>query len=104
MPNGMIHKLKFGILGMAFVVLSACNEAPPQPISPSKLAPPVNLVVGEGFTNPLGYYESAPRFSWQISPSSTAKRQTAYQLQVASSIDLLNTQADLWDSKKIPSK
>ncbi|MDG1469438.1 MAG: hypothetical protein P8Q24_09810 [Glaciecola sp.] len=38
---------------------------------------PIALKVGEGFVNPIGYYESMPRFSWQVSPTA------AYQFQQA---------------------
>lgn len=66
-------------------------------------AAPVSLFVGEGFDNPLGYYESAPRFSWKMDPNAKANMQTAYQIQVASSEEQLNQSPDLWDSSKIQS-
>jgi alpha-L-rhamnosidase len=64
---------------------------------------PTHLVVGEGFDNPIGYYESHPRFSWSIPEKANANAQTAYQLQVASSLDLLNSNPDLWESNKTAS-
>ncbi|MDP5031520.1 alpha-L-rhamnosidase [Paraglaciecola sp.] len=62
---------------------------------------PAKLTVGEGFTNPLGYYESVPRFSWIIPANSSANSQTAYQLQVVSDPSLFTAKADLWDSQKV---
>lgn len=61
---------------------------------------PVNLKVGEGFVEPMGYYESKPRFSWQLPQQSTSNFQSAYQIQVASSEKYIE-EADLWDSHKI---
>jgi alpha-L-rhamnosidase len=63
------------------------------------LAAPVELKVGEGFVEPIGYYEQAPRFSWQIAPTAQSQFQQAYQIQVASSQANI-ADADLWDSQK----
>lgn len=62
-----------------------------------------DLRVGEGFVDPLGYYEANPRLSWRISESATSQFQTAYQIQVASSIAQLLEKPDLWDSHKVNS-
>ncbi|UMB54124.1 glycoside hydrolase family 78 protein [Lutibacter sp. A64] len=61
---------------------------------------PNKLKLSEGFINPVGFYNPKPTFSWQIPLSDTNKSQTAYQIVVASSPDLLPNSADLWDSKK----
>ena len=66
-------------------------------------ASPAQLRVGEGFSNPLGYYESAPRFSWKLSPNSESDFQSAYQVQVASKPEGFVSGADLWDSQKVVS-
>ena len=63
------------------------------------MAAPVELKVGEGFVEPIGYYEKAPRFSWQIAPTAQSQFQQAYQIQVASSQANI-ADADLWDSQK----
>ncbi|WP_232222421.1 hypothetical protein [Glaciecola sp. HTCC2999] len=60
---------------------------------------PIALEVGEGFVNPIGYYEQAPRFSWKISPDASYQFQQAYQIQVTSNGDNI-ADADLWDSQK----
>ncbi|WP_395341709.1 family 78 glycoside hydrolase catalytic domain [Ningiella sp. W23] len=60
---------------------------------------PIKLSVGEGFYNPIGYYEPMPRFSWKIHPESLSQSQSAYQIQVASNMFDKNS-ADIWDSKK----
>lgn len=68
------------------------------------LASPTSLEVGEGFVNPIGYYEPKPRFSWLFAPSDGAsKSQSAYQIQVSSSPTGLLNKPDKWDSGKVQS-
>lgn len=67
------------------------------------IASPSSLLVGEGFVNPIGYYEAQPRFSWEIEKSSTAKFQTAYQIQVASTPEGFTNNNTIWDSQKVES-
>jgi len=50
---------------------------------------PRKLVVGEGFTDPLGFHDATPSFSWQLPEG--AERQTAYQVEV-------RDQDLVWDS------
>ncbi len=51
--------------------------------------------------NPLGIDKLQPSFNWKITGDKRGTFQTAYQIMVASSIDLLNSDnPDLWDSKK----
>ncbi len=61
---------------------------------------PYDLTVSEGLSNPLGFHDSMPRFSWKLNDSRFKARQTAYQMQVASaeSFDLPS-----WDSGKVES-
>jgi alpha-L-rhamnosidase len=40
------------------------------------------LTVGEGFANPVGFYDATPAFSWKLPEG--VKKQTAYCLEVAS--------------------
>ena len=55
--------------------------------------------------NPLGVDDTHPRLSWQLQATANGERaqlQTAYQVLVASSTNLLSaSQGDLWDSGKI---
>lgn len=62
---------------------------------------PFDLTISEGFENPIGFYDSIPTFSWKL-PQGT-KRQSAYEILVASSPDLLPERADLWSSGKVES-
>jgi alpha-L-rhamnosidase len=53
---------------------------------------------------PLGIDDATPRFSWQVSDPSRGAKQSAYQVQVASSADLLKQgNADVWDSGRVNS-
>lgn len=58
----------------------------------------------EYLTNPLGIDEVAPRLSWVVESPERGERQSAYQILVASSPELLAAgQGDLWDSGKVSS-
>ena len=108
----MLSKIKsnFTILVISLSIASlsmvACSDIyDSQHLTNRALADaPVNLIVGEGFENPLGYYESQPRFSWKIDDRALAQSQTAYQIQVASDILLFNTVPDYWDTLKVQSE
>lgn len=54
--------------------------------------------------NPQGIDVVSPRLSWVVSSSQRGQRQTAYQVQVASSPAVLQARSgDLWDSGKVSS-
>jgi len=53
------------------------------------LATPEQLVVGEGFTESLGFHDATPTFSWKLPVG--VKNQTAYRIEVKS-------ETPLWDS------
>lgn len=58
----------------------------------------------EYLSNPLGIDSVRPRLSWQMQSEIRADRQTAYQVVVATSPELLKLkQGDLWDSGKVSS-
>ena len=94
----LINIRNVSFLSLLLLVIS-CTAKNVDTDTSSILAPHM-LKVGEGFVNPVGYYESSPRFSWQISAKAEAKSQSAYQIQVASSIQTLGQSLGLWDSKK----
>lgn len=55
-------------------------------------------------TNPLGVDVSAPRLAWKLTSAAKDQRQSAYQILVASSAELLALgNGDLWDSGKVAS-
>jgi alpha-L-rhamnosidase len=54
--------------------------------------------------DPLGIDESQPRLTWQVGSPARAQRQSAYQLIVASSAEVLaDDRGDIWDSGKVTS-
>jgi len=65
---------------------------------------PVNLLC-EAKLNPLGLSETSPRLSWQdvaTVPGERGQYQTAYMIQVASSLQVLtNNQGDLWNTGQV---
>ncbi len=64
---------------------------------------PTNLHC-EYFTNPLGLDELRPRLSWLVSDERRGAVQTAYQVRVASSQEMLAKEgADLWESGRVKS-
>ena len=64
---------------------------------------PTNLRC-EYLVNPLGIDAGSPRLSWILASDQRGEQQTAYQILVASSADLLNADTgDLWDSGKVVS-
>ncbi len=66
--------------------------------------PQVSELRCEYLVDPLGIGETRPRLSWIMESDRRGDRQTAYQILVAASRDLLaKDQGDLWDSGKIES-
>jgi alpha-L-rhamnosidase len=64
---------------------------------------PVELRV-DNLKTPLGIDDPAPRFSWQLRDPARGARQTAYEVLVASSPELLSPgKADVWDSGRVAS-
>jgi alpha-L-rhamnosidase len=64
---------------------------------------PAKLRVDD-LATPLGLDDKAPRFAWQLSDTKQGAKQTAYQVQVATSRALLiSGKPDAWDSGKVSS-
>ena len=56
----------------------------------------------DNLTTPLGLDDATPHFSWQLRDTARGARQTAYEVQVASSATLLKQgKADVWDSGRV---
>ena len=56
----------------------------------------------EYLENPLGVDVAKPRLSWVLKDDERGQKQTAYQILVASTPEILaKDQGDLWDSGKI---
>ena len=76
---------------------------------PASFAADITNLRCEYLTNPLGIDVEKPRLSWVIAertqnPESRNQRQTAFQVLVASTPEILaQDQGDLWDSGKVTS-
>lgn len=58
----------------------------------------------EYLVNPLGIDAAQPRLSWTVAAEGRARRQSAYQILVATSRQaVLDSRADLWDSGRVAS-
>ncbi|MGD0347539.1 MAG: family 78 glycoside hydrolase catalytic domain [Terracidiphilus sp.] len=58
----------------------------------------------DNLKNPLGIDDPAPHFSWQLHDPKPGAKQTAYEVQVASSPELLaRGKADMWSSGRVDS-
>ena len=96
------------LLTILQVLTSGLTEVSAGPVktSSSQLAAPTRLRC-DYRSDPLGIDSTAPRLDWIVSPtdpSSRAVTQSAYQILVASTPDLLAADAgDLWDSGKVTS-
>ncbi len=67
------------------------------------MASPVDLRV-EQRTDPLGMDQTRPVLSWRSDATAYQWRQTAYEIEVASSMESLQSgKADVWDSGRTPS-
>jgi alpha-L-rhamnosidase len=72
--------------------------------TPNQQATAVANLRCEYLTNPLGIDVAKPRLSWIIESNRREERQTAFQVLVASSEELLKKdKGDLWDSRKVAS-
>jgi len=73
-------------------------------IGGSASAMSVNHLLCEGRIAPLNVDAAQPVLSWQLGSDRRSDQQTAYEILVASSREMLaQNQADLWDSKKVAS-
>jgi len=71
---------------------------------PHQQATDVTNLRCEYLTNPMGIDVERPRLSWVIESNRRGERQTAFQVLVASSEELLKKdRGDLWDSRKVAS-
>jgi alpha-L-rhamnosidase len=91
---------------LSFLVLCACLVVVAQGSRKTAADPPlrVDQVRCEGLINPLGIDVTAPRLSWTLESSVRGQLQSAYQILVASTRELLqNDGGDLWNSGRVQS-
>ncbi|NNF32525.1 MAG: family 78 glycoside hydrolase catalytic domain [Saprospiraceae bacterium] len=93
----MRNKISYiGLFKVIFLLLLfiSCNTE-------NGIEKPFDLSVSEGFTNPIGFYDDNPTFSWKLPLG--VQEQGAYSIAVASTPDLLSENADLWESGRVDS-
>lgn len=89
-------------VGGLILSLLACGLTQPQ--TELNKPKPTSLKIDQGFVNPLGFHNPRPSFSWQLPTHTDLKKQTHYQILVASQAHLLPKAPDLWNSQKIASE
>ncbi len=88
-----VRRFAWGVIWMAATTVST--------VQARTEAGPVELRV-DNLQAPLGIDDAAPHFSWQLQDPSRGAKQTAYEVQVASSAELLQTsKTDVWDSGRM---
>lgn len=98
----MANGFRLFVIILITFLMAACGQSKSAtPSVVASLSAPIELKVGEGFVNPLGYYEVSPRFSWVLPETSGGLYQSAYQVQVASSEAQFSDAIYLWDSGKV---
>ena len=86
-----------GIAGIAFLALASCAARPAGGLRAIGLR-------CEYRHDPLGIDTDRPRLSWGLESTGRGRRQSAYRLMVASSLDALQGDSgDLWDTGRIDS-
>lgn len=87
-----------------FPLLFSCLLLLALPLALHSAALQVNYLRCEYLVNPLAIEKKYPRLSWELAAIRRAEIQTAYQIIVASTPEILSQdQGDLWDSGKTPS-
>jgi alpha-L-rhamnosidase len=90
-------RINFSLLLFALFLFVYCSN------NSNETKPPYDLVIGEGFENPLGYYDAETSFSWKLPVTEKVKSQSAYRIVAASDPGLLPDYADLWDTERVNS-
>src|SRR5258708_4032955 len=88
---------------MAFGLILSTLTAPSLAWAQTAVAGPVELRVDD-LKMPLGIDDATPRFSWQLQDPTRGALQSAYEVLVASSAELLRVgKPDIWDSGRVKS-
>ena len=99
-PKSPRKRLRLFLLAASVLVIPCISATA---FAAPVLQPPQHLRCEE-LDTPLGIDTAQPRLSWQLDDPRTGARQTAYQIQVASSSEqLLAGHADVWDSGRVAS-
>src|SRR5215467_3012393 len=86
------------------IFFSVVYPALAQPGLAAETSGPPQGLTCESLTEPLGVDTARPRLSWKLTDTRRGAKQTAYEIQVASSAaKVADGKADVWDSGKIAS-
>ncbi len=100
--RGMSRRKTMGLVCGLVLGAASLHAAGPSNVVAQKQGPRALYV--DDRMNPLGIDDPAPRFSWQIEDAKRGAHQTAYEIQVASSVEMLRQgKANVWDSGRIES-
>jgi hypothetical protein len=89
---------------LTFLGVGIAFALPFVPIVVTQSSRPVKLEC-EVLSTPLGMDAEKPLLSWKIEDSRHSAKQTAYQIQVASTEEkLASGKADVWDSGRVESE
>ncbi|WAJ71701.1 alpha-L-rhamnosidase [Catenovulum adriaticum] len=102
--QSLFNKMPCYINGLLLLILTSVAGCSLNDNDSNRIAQPQSLKINEGFSNPLGFYDAKPNFSWQLPASSSVKAQSRYQIKVVSKPELLSQSADLWDSGVVQSE
>lgn len=94
---GQLHIMKSTVLNLfGFVILLV----PGTLVAKDQPAQPIDLRC-EHLVKPLGVDNPTPRLSWKLNDTRQGAKQTAYRIYVGTdSLQVLNRQADTWDTQK----
>ncbi|HEX4320507.1 MAG TPA: family 78 glycoside hydrolase catalytic domain, partial [Acidobacteriaceae bacterium] len=92
----------------SFFCIALClSILPPSSHAAAKAGSSQDAPVGlqtDNLINPLGLDNPTPQFAWQLSDTRRGAHQTAYRIQVATTLELLASgKPDAWDSGRIES-
>jgi alpha-L-rhamnosidase len=86
---------------LALLLIVAAAHLPAQ--SPTAVLGPAELRV-DNLPTPLGIDDPAPKFSWQLRDPARGAKQTAYEIDVATSEEILRAnKSDVWTTGKVVS-
>jgi alpha-L-rhamnosidase len=89
--------LRGTIRGLMLAATVAAAQSAPAAVGPRQLRV-------DDLVSPLGIDDPAPRFSWQLQDQAQGAKQTAYEVQIASRAELLESgTADVWKSGRVES-
>lgn len=98
------NRIAFLQAGALMAVIGFLCCVPALAASPVKTFVSTSHLQCDYLTQPLGIDDLHPRLSWQMESARSGARQTAYQIAVASSPDLLRkNHPDIWDSGRVNS-